>query len=95
MASDGALFPGVKRRLLLGWAAFGKVYNIIRSPKSTIETKRKLFNEYLLPVITYGSETWALKNTSTETLAVAQRKMKRIVLGMRGRETPEFDSRSE
>lgn len=60
-----------------------------------METKRKLFNEYVLSVITNGSETWALKNTKKETLAVAQRKMKRIVLAMRGRETLGFDSRSE
>lgn len=49
--------PKVKRRIVFGCVAFGKVYSVMRSPKSTIEIKRKLFNEYGLPIMTYGSET--------------------------------------
>lgn len=60
--------------------------------KSTMETKIKLFNEYVLSVRNYGSEAWALNATTRETLAVAQYKMKRIKLGitLRG-----FDKRLE
>ena len=45
-----------------------------------MKIKRKVFNEYILPVMTYGSETWALTNTAMDLLAVAQRKMERIML---------------
>lgn len=41
-------------------AAFAKVYSTVRSLKSKIKRKRKFFNEYVLPVMTQGSETWSL-----------------------------------
>ena len=44
--------------------------------------KSKIFNEYILPVMTYGCETWALNKTMMDKLAVAQRKMERIMLGI-------------
>ena len=47
-----------------------------------MKIKRKVFNEYILPVMTYGCETWALNNGMIDKLAVAQRKMERITLGI-------------
>ena len=35
-----------------------------------------------MPVMTYGSETWALTTAQMDALAVAQRKMERIMLGI-------------
>ena len=43
---------------------------------------KKVFNEYILPVMTYGSETWALNNVMEEQLSVNQCKMRRIMLGI-------------
>ena len=74
--------PEIKRRITLGWVAFGKVNNIMRSRKASMKIKSKVFNEYVLPVMTYGSETWALTTAQMHTLAVAQRKMERIMLGI-------------
>ena len=42
--------------------------------------KRKIRDEYILPVMTYGCETWALNNAMVKKLAVAQRKMERVTL---------------
>ena len=47
-----------------------------------MKIKRKIHNEYVLPVMVYGSETWALKKAHMELLSVAQRKMERIMLGI-------------
>jgi len=58
----------------------------MKSRKSTMDIKRKVFNEYIMLVITYSSETWALNNTAIEKLRVAQRKMKRIMLGISWRD---------
>ena len=55
----------------------------MKNKKTSMEIKRKVFNEYILPVMTYGSETWALQNSMMAMLAVAQRKMERIMLGIR------------
>ena len=47
-----------------------------------MDIKRKVHNEYVLPVMVYGSETWALKKAHMELLSVAQRKMERTMLGI-------------
>ena len=75
VTKDGDLLPEIKRRIALGWAAFGKVNNIMKNPKASMTTKRKVFNKYILPVMTYGSETWAPTSSQSELLAVTQRKM--------------------
>ena len=61
MTQAGDLLPEVKRRIVLGWAAFSKVANIMKSRKASMNLKRKVHNEYVLPVMVYGSETWALR----------------------------------
>ena len=75
--------PEVKRRSVLGWAAFGKIDNIMRNPKAGMKIKRKVLNEHVIPVTAYGSETRALTTAQVDALAVAQRKVERIML--RGR----------
>ena len=54
----------------------------MRSRKASMEIKRKIHDECILPVMTYGCETRALNNAMMDTLAVAQRKMERIMLGI-------------
>ena len=78
----GDLLPEIKRRIALEWAAFSKVANIMKSRKASMNVKRKVHNEYVLPVMVYGCETWALKKAHMELLSVAQRKMERIMLGI-------------
>ena len=39
-----------------------------------MNVKRKVHNEYVLPVMVYGSETWALKKAHMELLSVAHAK---------------------
>ena len=79
---DGELLPEINKRIALGWAAFGKVENIMKSRKSSMKIKRRLLNECILPVMTYGSETWTLSKPIIEKLSVAQHKMERIMLGI-------------
>lgn len=56
LTRDGDLLPEIRRRIALGWAAFGKVDNIMRSQKASMKIKRKI-DEFILPVTTYGCET--------------------------------------
>ena len=65
----------IKRRIALGWAAFVKVDSIMRSCKAGMKIKRKVLSEYVIPVMTYGSEAWALTIAQMDTLTVAQRKI--------------------
>ena len=54
----------------------------MKSRKASMKIKRKVHNEYVLPVMLYGSETWALNNAHMELLSVAKRTMERIMLGI-------------
>ena len=57
MTKDFDLIPEIKKRITIGWAAFGKVDNIMRSRRESMKIKRKIHDEYILPVMTYGFET--------------------------------------
>ena len=71
----------VARRIQLGWAAFGKLRGIFSS-KLPQCLKTKVFNQCVLPVMTYGSETWSLTADLLEKLRVTQRAMERAMLGV-------------
>ena len=73
---DEDLRPEIKRRIALGWNTFGKVDNIMRSRKAGMKIRRKVFKEYVIPVMTYGSDTWTLITGQMDALAVALRRRK-------------------
>ncbi|XP_063589368.1 uncharacterized protein LOC134766400 [Penaeus indicus] len=47
ITESGDLLPKIKRRITLGWAAFGKVDNIMRSKKASMKLKKNALNEYI------------------------------------------------
>ena len=55
----------VNRRMKLGWSALGRNAHILKS-KMPMALKRKVFNQCILPVLTYGSETWVLNAALTQ-----------------------------
>ncbi|CAB3231006.1 unnamed protein product [Arctia plantaginis] len=71
----------VNRRIRLGWAAFGKLRNVFTS-KIPQCLKTKCFNQCVLPVMAYGTETWSLTMGLIRKLRVAQRAMERAMLGV-------------
>ena len=81
----------IKRRVGLGWAAFGRLNYIFKS-KMNNSLKRKVFESCVLPVLTYGAETLTITQASANRLRVAQRAMERVMLGisLRDRKTNEW-----
>ncbi|KAI8438500.1 hypothetical protein MSG28_010984 [Choristoneura fumiferana] len=71
----------ITRRIRLGWAAFGKLRSVFSS-KLPQCLKSKVFDQCVLPVMTYGSETWALTMGLMRKLKVTQRAMERAMLGV-------------
>jgi len=71
----------VSRRIQLSWAAFNKFRSTFTS-KLPLCLKRKLFNQCILPVMTYGCQAWVLTKAQLRRLQVTQRKMERIMLGI-------------
>ena len=75
----------VKRRTRAGWCAFGKLNDIMRSKMPTC-LKRKVFNQCVLPAMTYGAETWSLTKRMEQKLITAQHSMERCMLGFTKRD---------
>lgn len=51
-----------------------------------LSVKRKVFNSFILPCLTYGCQTWALIKTQKAKIQVCQRKIERNMLGITPRE---------
>ena len=75
----------IKRRITIGWKAFYKNKDIMKSTLP-ICLKRKVYNECIIPAMTYGCETWKLTKALENKLRVAQRSMERAMLGITLRE---------
>lgn len=71
----------ISRRIQLGWAAFGKLRKIFASDLPQC-LKTKVYEQCVLPVMTYGSETWSLTMGLIRRLKVTQRAMERAMLGV-------------
>ena len=78
----------IKRRITISWKTFGKKRNLLKS-KMPICLKRKIYNQCVIPAMTYGCETWKLTKQAENLLRIAQRAMGRAMLGitMRHRST--------
>ena len=72
----------ISRRIQLGWTAFGKLSDVFNS-KFPQYLKTQVFDQCVLPTLTYASETWSLNEGIMECLRIAQRKMERKMLGIR------------
>ena len=83
VTKDGELLPEITKRIALSWTAFGKVGTIMKSRKASMKIKRKkIHDEYIPPVMTYGCETWTLNNGVMDKLAIAKRKTERIMISI-------------
>ena len=71
----------INRRIQAGWKSFNDNKAL---PKSNIplSLKRKLYNQCILPAMTYASETWTMTKAMERRLAAAQRKMERSMIGI-------------
>ena len=58
-----------------GCTAFGKLDSIRQNKSIPLRLKTKVHNECILPVITYGSETWSLSKTQLQKMVTMQCRM--------------------
>lgn len=72
----------VKRRIQLGWIAYGRMKKILQS-KISPANRAKLFNQCIIPVLGYAAETWPLTKELMDKIGKAERRMERALLGIR------------
>jgi hypothetical protein len=69
----------VNARVSSGWKAFWSLKKFFKS-FLPLHLKKRLYDACVLPVLTYGCQTWSLSEVNSEKLAVAQRSMERSML---------------
>ena len=70
----------IEHRIRLAWFAWSGLSHLLTSKLLCMKTKRRLFQSCISSTVLYGSETWALRASEKERLAVTQRKMERKML---------------
>ncbi len=69
----------IRRRIGMGWSAFGK-NSLVVSSDLPLSLKRKVYNQCILPVLKYRSETLRLTKGLERKQKSAQRAMERKML---------------
>ena len=75
----------ITRRIQCGWKVFNDNKFLLKSD-IPITLKRKIFNQCILPAMTYACETWTMTKAMEQRLAVTQHKMERSMLGIKWEE---------
>ncbi|GBP25799.1 Putative uncharacterized transposon-derived protein F52C9.6 [Eumeta japonica] len=73
----------VKSRITNGWRSYWSLKEPMRDKKLHVNIKRKLFNICILPVFTYGCQSWTLTKEITNKLAIYQYAMERNMLSVK------------
>ncbi|KAG7301329.1 hypothetical protein JYU34_014259 [Plutella xylostella] len=73
----------INRRIALSWKKYWSYKEIMKNQNIQMNLKRKLYEIAILPCLTYGCQTWALRKKDETKLAIHQRKMERSMLGIR------------
>ena len=80
IAMENSTKQEVSIRIKAGWSVCGKYREIFLDRHLPMSLKRKVFNQCVLPAITYGCQTWSLTKALVKKLETSQRAMKRRML---------------
>lgn len=71
----------IDRRIGNAWKQYWALKEIMKNRETKICIKRKLFNTCILPILTYGCQTWAMTKSQNKRLETCQNTMERSMLG--------------
>ena len=69
-------------RIKAGWSCFGRYKNILCDQELPMSLRRKMYNQCVIPTMTYGSETWTTTKQLEQKLRTTQRAMERRMLNI-------------
>lgn len=75
----------IKRRINMSWKKYWSLKRIFKSNFKT-QIKSKIFNSCVVPVLSYGSQTWALKTEDKNRIQVTQNKIEKSMINVKQRE---------
>ncbi|VDP53892.1 unnamed protein product [Heligmosomoides polygyrus] len=71
----------LSRRKRAAWGAFKSVEEVAKKTKN-VRLRAHLFDSTVLPALIYAPETWAIRKQDEHAISVAQRGIKRTMLGV-------------
>lgn len=78
-----AMQKEVERRVTNGWKRYWGLKEAMKDKELHVNTKIKLFNTCILPVLMYGCQSWTLTREVTSKLATCQYAMERSMLNVK------------
>lgn len=73
----------IERRVTNSWRKFWSLKEVLKSKEIDIKYKFKVLNMCIVPVITYGCQSWSLTKKHFKKLDVCQNSMERSVLNIK------------
>ena len=72
----------IAARIRAAWSGFGRHREIFLDKEMPMCLKRKVFEQCIIPSLTYGCETWPLKIETIHKMRSVQRAMERKIIGV-------------
>lgn len=82
----------INTRISKAWQRFWSLKEVLKNPHMPLINKTTVFNSCILPVLTYGAQTWALTSKQSGTLRVCQNKMERSILNLKLRDKVKLEN---
>ena len=82
LSSTDTIDLEIATRIRSAWRCFGKYREIFLDNSMPMCLKKKVFEQCLIPTLTYGCETWPLKINTLHKIRSTQRAMERKILGI-------------
>ena len=73
----------IKCRIRTGWSCFGRNREVFLDEKLPMYLRRQVFDQCVIPNMTYGCQTWSLSKAMGQKLRTAQRAMKSKMLNLK------------
>ena len=80
LSSDSRNVTEVKRRIAMAKETFERMSTILKCRSISLDTRLRVLNFYVVPVLTYGCESWTLTSELEERLKAAEMWMLRRVM---------------
>ena len=71
----------IKRQKRMGQSAFGRQHNVKNNLPPSLKGKL-YYQQWILPVLTYGSETWSITKVLEQKLQSGQKEMEVMMFGI-------------
>ena len=92
LSKSGSDMPALEDRIGKAWGAFEKKKDIITSKHISMKTKRHTYETYILPVVTYATETMTWTKQMMKKIKVFNNHIMRWMCGARLRDKQSIES---